>query len=147
MGGIDWPNRCCSTPLAITFVCIHMHGKIFWCSYYGDPNVQIGGLTYLPLWENVTNYLHGIKLWNNLHFSIFKPLFLAKSTCFHHFLYIYLMYTEEITCLTINGKKLACTRYLETMFRMCIIVCLNTLTIIQGYLRQWLVWQIWWFFF
>ena len=55
-----------------------------------------------PRWENVVNYLHGIKLWNNLQshrflYSIsrkyctkFKPHFLTESTYFHHFPYIYL---------------------------------------------------------
>ena len=57
--------------------------------------MQIRGLTYLPNWENVTDdYLHGIRLRNNLHSSLFpkstpslkhvaqyfKALFLVEST-------------------------------------------------------------------
>ena len=36
------------------------------------------GLTYLPLWENVTNNSHGINLWNKLQSSSFPLLHLWK---------------------------------------------------------------------
>ena len=54
-------------------------------------------LTYLPIWENVTIYLQGIKLWHNLHsssflysisekyYTNFKPRFLTKWAYFHRF--------------------------------------------------------------
>ena len=80
-----------------------MHCRMFWCLDQGDSIVQVGGLTYLPLWENVTDYLQGIKLRNNLHSSSFlllqlwkilhkncRPLVLAKSPYFHGSWYFYL---------------------------------------------------------
>ena len=38
--------------------------------------VPLGDFTYLPLWEQVTNYLYGTKVRNNLHFSSSPPLHL-----------------------------------------------------------------------
>jgi len=55
-------------------------------------------MTYLPLWDNVANYLQGTKLRKQLAFPIISstpspktiaqnlnPLFLAESTYFHRF--------------------------------------------------------------
>ena len=42
-------------------------------------------LTYWPFWKNVTNHLHGIKLWNNLHSSSFPLLHLLKKITLHKF--------------------------------------------------------------
>ena len=58
---------------------MHIH-RIFYivCEYNYDLHivfkclsfVQVDGLTYLPLWENVTNYLQEIKLKKQLAFFI-----------------------------------------------------------------------------
>ena len=55
-----------------------VHSRISRCSNWGDSIIQVRGLTYLPLWKIITNYLHGIKLWNNLHSSSFTLLHLAQ---------------------------------------------------------------------
>ena len=74
-GCIDWLDRCCFTTLAIIFgchwvnryVCIGVHTRIFWCSNQGDSTIHVGGgLTYLLLWGNITNYLHETKIMEQL---------------------------------------------------------------------------------
>lgn len=49
-----------------SFMSIHIHSRIFWCSNWGYSTIQVGDPTYLPPWGNVTYYFHGINLWNNL---------------------------------------------------------------------------------
>ena len=79
VGFTDRSHMSCFTPFKVTFgwrkvtycVCNFMQSMIFWCSIYGDFDVQVGGLTYLPLWANVTNYLDGINY---------------QTTCIPHFL-------------------------------------------------------------
>jgi hypothetical protein len=86
------------------FACIRVQSRISLWSNLGGSTVQVGGLTHLPLWKNITNYLLG---WiyettcipHHLLYSIIeicctnvKPLFLAKSSCFHRCPYIYLRY-------------------------------------------------------
>ena len=62
----------------IIFVCIHMKSRIIYSSNQGDSTIQVGGLTYLHVWESVTNYFHGIKVWNNSHSSPSPLLHLWK---------------------------------------------------------------------
>jgi hypothetical protein len=63
----------------------------------------VGGLIDLPLWENVTNYLHGVKYvttciphhFPNSIFGNFEQISshsLCDSAYFHHFPYVYLIH-------------------------------------------------------
>ena len=79
------------TPLAITFgchqvnrfSCLRMRNGIVWCLDKVDSIVQVGGLTYLPLWKK--SYLIIYKEWklrNDLHSSSLQ-LILHLSKILH----------------------------------------------------------------
>ena len=82
----DWSDRCYFTPLVITFgchwpshfVCICIHNMSFDAQFRKTLVYKQGFLSYLLHWENVSNCLPGIKLWNNLHSSSFPLPHLVK---------------------------------------------------------------------
>ena len=60
------------TPLVITFEDIVLCALVCRMGYFDCHMREIvvckfRGLTYSPLWEDVTDYLHGMFLQNNLH--------------------------------------------------------------------------------
>ncbi len=102
------------TPLVITYVATESTVLCAFICTVGwgydahtrvDSTVPNTGLTYLPLWEHVTNNLYGIKFMKQLALYVIsstpslkiyivhmKPLFIGVWTYFHHFMYIYLMF-------------------------------------------------------
>ena len=96
----------------------------------------IEDLTYLHLWESITNYLHGIKFWDCLHSSSFPLLHLWKILP-----YFKLLFLGRIKLLSPFSVYLPCvhTSYwnlvsMSIMIRMRIltIFCIMLWNIIEG---------------
>ena len=92
MGYNDWLDRCYFKPFEChwlnCFVCIHMQSRIFWCSNYGDFTIEIGDLTYLPFWKDVTNHLHIVKSWTNcIPYFVLHPYLKNIAQISRHYLW------------------------------------------------------------
>ena len=87
---------------------------------------QVGGLTYLPLWKNVSNYLQDLLSLNSLHSSSFPLLqfvkilhkirthSFAKSTYFHHFLVFLSQKVAYLNCTHVFSIQISYFAYKRT---------------------------------